>query len=84
MEAEYWAQINEDRVVVQVCVVTKEFMDENPEMFQGTWVQAYHDTPGKTYPSIGFKYDGRKKDFTQPEPSEYWKQAVGWVEVSAG
>jgi hypothetical protein len=79
MNAEYWAQIDEHNVVVHVAVVTKEFMDENPEQFPGRWVQTYFDTPGKTYAGSGYTYSEELDDFTAPEPNEHWKRLVGWT-----
>ena len=62
----YFAQLNDDNVVVHVSVVTAEFMAANPDRYPGTWVQTYWDTPGKTYAGIGYIYDFQTQDFTPP------------------
>lgn len=64
--AQYFAQLDDDNIVTHVAVVTTEFMEERPDLFPGKWVETFFDTEGKTYAGIGYKYDGRKKDFTPP------------------
>jgi hypothetical protein len=64
--SQYFAQLNENNVVVSVHVVTKEFMDENPERYTGTWVETFVDVLGKTYAASGYIYDPETQDFTQP------------------
>ena len=63
---QYFAQINNDNVVINVAVVTSEFMAENPERYFGTWVETFVDVPGKTYAGIGYTYDPIAKDFIAP------------------
>ena len=53
-------------VVVHVAVVTKEFLDANPDRYQGRWVETFFDTEGKTYAGIGFVYDEAAQDFVAP------------------
>jgi hypothetical protein len=68
---QYFAQLNDDNVVVDVHVVTAEFMAENPERYTGIWVETFINLPGKTYAGIGFIYDALTQDFTpplEPEP----------------
>lgn len=62
----YFAQVNDDNVVIHVSVVTAEFMAANPDRYPGTWVQTYWDTPGKTYAGIGYTYNPDTDDFTAP------------------
>jgi hypothetical protein len=72
-DAQYFAQIDDNNVVLQVHVVTAEFMADNPERYPGTWVETYFDTPDKTYAGVGFTYDPQTQDFTPPpnlEPIE--------------
>jgi len=64
MSAQYFAQIDENNVVIHVAVVTAEFMAANPERYQGTWVETFFDTAGKTYAGMGFTWDGT--DFVAP------------------
>ena len=66
MSAEYWANISDNNVVTNVMVVTKEYMDENPDMFPGRWVQTFVDREDKTYAGIGFTWDEAKEDFVMP------------------
>jgi len=63
---QYFAQIDENNVVVFVSVVTAEYMAENPERYPGTWVETFFDTAGKTYAGIGYTYDSATKDFIEP------------------
>lgn len=62
----YFAQLNDDNVVIHVSVVTAEFMQANPDRYPGTWVQTWRDMPGKTYAAIGDTWNGT--DFVPPPP----------------
>lgn len=66
MVAQYFAQINADNIVINVAVVTTEFMAANPERYTGVWVETFIDTPNKTYAGIGYTYDPITQDFTAP------------------
>jgi len=66
MEAQYFAQINENNKVITVHVVTAEFMAANPDRYTGTWVETFYDTVGKTYAGIDFIYDYETQDFAPP------------------
>ena len=66
MNAQYFAQINEHNVVIWVAVVTREFLEANPQRYTGRWVETFFDTAGKTYAGIGFTYDEATKDFVAP------------------
>jgi len=63
MSAQYFAQVT-DGVVTRVAVVTADFMAANPERYQGTWVETFFDTAGKTYAGIGYTWNG--VDFVAP------------------
>ena len=63
MSAQYFAQVT-DGVVTRVAVVTAEFMAANPERYEGTWVETFFDTAGKTYAGIGYTWNG--VDFVAP------------------
>ena len=67
----YFAQLDDDNVVIHVSVVTAEFMAANPDRYSGTWVQTYRDTPGKTYAGIGYTYNAQTDDFTPPPVTEF-------------
>jgi hypothetical protein len=64
-EAQYFAQI-ENNICVQVAVVTRLFLEENPDRYPGTWVETFVDVPGKTYAGVGFTYDADTEDFIAP------------------
>ena len=68
MIAQYFAQIDDNNIVINVHVVSAEFMAANPERYPGRWVECFYDTPGKTYPGEGYVYDEQTQDFYLPEP----------------
>ena len=70
MSAQYFAKLDDSNVVTHVAVVTREFLEANPERYQGTWVETFFDTEGKTYAGIGFTYDPETQDFTAPPAPE--------------
>ena len=63
---QYFAQINDQNVVLVVHVTTSEFMAENPDRYPGTWVETFIDDPTKTYAGIGYVYDPNTDDFNPP------------------
>ena len=64
--SQYFAQLDENNVVIHVAVVTAEFMSENPDRYPGRWVETFFDTAGKTYAGIGFIYIEEQEDFIPP------------------
>jgi hypothetical protein len=70
--AQYFAQIDGNNIVINVAVVTSEFMAANPERYTGTWIETFIDDPNKTYAGIGYTYDATTQDFEPPyiEPIE--------------
>jgi hypothetical protein len=70
MVAQYFAQIDNNNVVINVHVVTAEFMAANPERYTGTWVETFVDDPNKQYAGISFTYDYDTQDFIPPPPIE--------------
>jgi hypothetical protein len=66
MNEQYFAQIDSNNVVTCVAVVQQDFLEANPDRYQGTWVETFFDTPGKTYAGIGYTYDPVTKDFIAP------------------
>lgn len=69
MSEQYFAQVT-DGVVTDVRVVSREFLEANPDRYTGTWIETFIDVEGKTYAGIGFTWDGT--DFSPPvapEPS---------------
>ena len=59
----YFAEIT-DGVVTDIRVVSREFLEANPERYTGTWVETFIDVEGKTYAGIGFLWNGT--DFVAP------------------
>jgi len=70
MAEQYFAQLDDNNVVISVHVVTAEFMAENPERYPGTWVETFVDNPNKQYAGVGFIYDYDTQDFTPPPTIE--------------
>ena len=70
MSAQYFAQIDENDIVINVAVVTSEFMAANAERYTGTWIETFIDDPNKTYAGVGFTYDYDTQNFTAPPPIE--------------
>jgi len=73
MVAQYFAQIDNNNIVINVAVVTTEFLTANPERYKGIWVETFFNTDGKTYAGVGFTYDYDTQDFTAPvyvEPAD--------------
>jgi hypothetical protein len=70
MSAQYFANIDANNVVTRVAVVQREFLEANPDRYQGTWIEIFFDTPGKTYAGIGYTYDPATQDFTAPPAPE--------------
>ena len=68
-DIQYFAQI-ENGVVTDIHVVTKSFLEANPDRYPGVWVETFFDTPGKTYAGVGFIYDADLEDFVAPEIPE--------------
>jgi len=66
MSAQYFAQIDDNNVVTHVAVVQREFLEANPQRYEGRWVETFFDTEGKTYAGIGFTYDEVSQDFVAP------------------
>jgi hypothetical protein len=59
----YFAQVT-DGVVTDVRVVSREFLEANPERYTGTWVETFIGVEGKTYAGIGYIWNGT--DFVPP------------------
>ena len=70
MSAQYFAQLDNNNVVINVHVVTAEFMAENPERYPGVWVETFFNTKGKTYAGVGMIYDYETQNFTTPPQHE--------------
>lgn len=66
MSAQYFAKLDENNVVIDMAVVTSEFMAENPDRYPGRWVETFLGVEGKTYAGVGYTYDANTNDFAQP------------------
>lgn len=66
MEQQFFAQLDDNNVVIDVHCVTQEFLEANPERYSGVWVETFFDTNNKTYAGIGFTYSFETQDFTPP------------------
>ncbi len=66
MSAQYFAQLDQNNVVVTVHAVTADFIAANPDRYTGTWVETFYDEPTKNYAGIGWNYDYETQDFTAP------------------
>ena len=66
MERQFFAQINDENIVIDVHVVTAEFMLENPERYPGIWIQTFLNTPEKTYAGLGYLWNPTTQDFEAP------------------
>lgn len=64
-QEQYFAELLND-VVIAVHVVTKEFLDANPERYPGTYVETFFNDPDKTYAGVGYTYDAKTNDFVPP------------------
>ena len=65
MSAQYFACI-ENGLVVSVHVVSKDFLEANPERYSGIYVETFIDRPNKTYAGLGYTYDEGLDDFVAP------------------
>ena len=65
-DRQYFAQLDENNVVTQVRVVTREFLEANPERYTGTWVETFYDNPNKLYAGVGYIYNQETEDFIVP------------------
>jgi hypothetical protein len=69
MSKQFFAQLDEDNVVIHVAVTSAEFMIANPDRYQGRWVETFFDTVGKTYAGLGYVFNQDTEDFeAPPEP----------------
>lgn len=66
MKKQFFAQINDENVVISVHVVTAEFMAENPERYSGKWIETFFNTAGHTYAGIGYIWNEETSDFEAP------------------
>ena len=70
MSAQYFAKLDDNNVVIDMAVVTSEFMAENTDRYPGRWVETFLDVSGKIYAGVGYTYDEVSDNFVEPEISE--------------
>jgi len=68
MVAQYFAQIDDNNIVINVHVVSAEFMAANPDRYPGIWIETFFDTINKTYAGVGYSYSYETNDFIAPPP----------------
>lgn len=66
MNRQFFAQLDENNVVIDVHCVMKEFLEANPERYPGVWVETFYNNPEKVYAGIGFIYDYETENFISP------------------
>jgi len=66
MEKQFFAQLDENNVVIDVHCVTQQFLEANPERYPGTWVETFFNNPDKVYAGIGFIYNYETENFVAP------------------
>lgn len=66
MSQQFFAQLDENDIVIDVHCVTQEFLKTNPERYPGIWVETFFETAGKIYAGLGYKYDYETENFIQP------------------
>jgi len=65
----YFAQLDNNNIVTDVRVVSREYLEANPDIYTGVWVETFYGLPNKTYAGIGFIYDYDTQDFYPPVES---------------
>jgi len=70
MDRQFFAQLNDDNIVIDVHCVTQEFIDANPERYTGVWVETFFNTDNKTYAALDMIYDYETQDFIGQPPIE--------------
>ena len=65
--SQYFAQVT-DGVVTDVRVVSREFLEANPQRYTGTWIETFFGVESKTYAGIGYTWNGT--DFVPPVITE--------------
>ena len=68
---QYFAQLDERNIVIDIAVVTRLFMEQNPERYAGTWIETFVNVANKTYAGIGYTWNGT--DFEPPADETFIK-----------
>lgn len=70
MTQQFFAQLDDNNVVIRVAVVQRQFLEANPQRYPGRWVETFHNNPNKTYAGVGWTYDEETEDFIAPSVPE--------------
>ena len=69
----YFAELDANKNVLRVLVVTQEFINTGKLGDPTSWVQTYYDnSQRKNYAGIGYKYDSTLNAFIPPKPYDSW------------
>ncbi len=78
----HFAELDEDKKVIRVCVVDNAHVPSDKHVdgetwcsnfWGGTWKQtSYNNNFRKQFAGIGFTYDASKDKFIQPQPHASW------------
>jgi hypothetical protein len=81
MTQQYFAQIDENNLVVDVKVVDYDFLKNNPDRYPGRWIETFLDSD-KQYAGIGFYYNETTNDFEPPKPGpDYYFKNKRWIKI---
>lgn len=74
MSQQFFAQLDDNNIVIDIHCVAEEFLEANPERYSGRWVETFFNTAGKQYAGVGYEYLESEQDFRpqQPYPSWTW------------
>ena len=70
MIRQFFAQLDENNLVIDVHCVTQEFLEANPDRYPGVWVETFFNDPTKVYAGINFTYDFDTQNFIAPPSPE--------------
>jgi len=65
MAEQFFVQLDENNVVVNMALVKRDFLEANPDRYTGRWVETFIDSE-HTFGNMGFTYDEATQDFVEP------------------
>lgn len=66
---QFFARLDDDNVVIEVACVTRYYLEANPQLYPGRWVETWRDRPGKTFAGPNTRYDAATEDFVSIPPA---------------
>ena len=69
MAEQFFVQLDENNVVVKMALVTRDFLEANPDRYAGRWVETFIDDE-HTFGNMGYTYDEATQDFVAPPNPE--------------